>query len=125
MSGVASFLNCRCEMPERLMEKTNQPEEGQANTQADGAPPADVDISGSVVDDYRVLRRLGQGGMGQVYLAQQVSLRRQVALKILRSDLNDNPTTANSLPRFKAEAEAIAPPTPAKIVQIYNIANAG
>src|SRR5882724_2944389 len=89
-------------MPERVMEKTDQPEEGQANTKADAAPPADVDISGSVVDDYKVLRRLGQGGMGQVYLAQQLSLRRQVALKILRSDLTDNPTIANSLARFKA-----------------------
>lgn len=106
------------------MEKTDQPEEGQANTQADASPPADVDISGSVVDDYKVLRRLGQGGMGQVYLAQQLSLRRQVALKILRSDLTDNPTTANSLARFKAEAEAVARATHANIVQIYNIGQA-
>jgi serine/threonine protein kinase len=107
------------------MEKTNQREDSQESTPSDASAAADVDISGSVVDDYRVLRRLGQGGMGQVYLAQQVSLRRQVALKVLRPDLNDNPATATSLARFKAEAEAVARATHANIVQIYNIGKAG
>jgi eukaryotic-like serine/threonine-protein kinase len=123
--GRPRFRNADIECQSCVMEKTNQPEEGQENTEADASPPADADISGSVVDDYKVLRRLGQGGMGQVYLAQQLSLRRQVALKILRSDLTDNPTTANSLARFKAEAEAVARATHANIVQIYNIGQAG
>jgi serine/threonine-protein kinase len=56
--------------------------------------------------------------MGQVYLAEQVSLKRQVALKVLRPDLARNET---SLARFRAEAEAVARATHPNIVQVYYI----
>ncbi len=79
-----------------------------------GAPP--LDLTGRTLGDYRVLRRIGQGGMGQVYLAEQMSLKRNIALKILRADLASNPA---SLQRFKAEAEAVAKVTHANIVQVY------
>jgi serine/threonine-protein kinase len=74
------------------------------------------DLSGKTLADFRVLRHLGQGGMGQVYLAEQVSLKRPIALKILKADVAANPT---SLQRFKAEAEAVARATHANIVQVY------
>jgi eukaryotic-like serine/threonine-protein kinase len=80
--------------------------------------PAGPSLTGKTVGDFQILRRLGQGGMGQVYLAEQVSLKRQVALKVLRSDLARNET---SLARFKAEAEAVARATHANIVQVYYI----
>ncbi len=76
----------------------------------------DLDLSGRTIGDFRVLRRLGQGGMGQVYLAEQISLRRNVALKILRPDMASNP---KALARFKVEAEAVARATHANIVQIH------
>src|SRR5262249_42308040 len=76
------------------------------------------DLTGRTLGDFLVLRRLGQGGMGQVYLAQQLSLKRKVALKLLRPDLAANPT---SLQRFKMEAEAVARVTHANIVQVYAI----
>src|SRR3982751_225774 len=76
------------------------------------------DLTGRTLDDFRVLRRLGQGGMGQVYLAEQVSLKRKVALKILRPDLAADPT---SLQRFKLGAESVARATHANIVQVYAI----
>src|ERR1700674_154698 len=79
------------------------------------------DLTGQTLGDYRVLRRLGQGGMGQVYLAEQVSLKRKVALKLLKPELASNPT---SLARFKKEAEAVAQATHANIVQIYFIGEA-
>src|SRR5262245_58126703 len=79
------------------------------------------DLTGQTLGDYRVLRRLGQGGMGQVYLAEQISLKRKVALKLLRSDLAAN---AVSLARFKREAEAVAKATHANIVQVYAIGEA-
>ena len=80
----------------------------------DGAPR--LDLTGRTLGDYKVLRRIGQGGMGQVYLAEQLSLKRKVALKILRAELAANPT---SLQRFKAEAESVAKVTHANIVQVY------
>ncbi len=48
-------------------------------------PGASVaDLTGRTLGDYRLLRRLGQGGMGQVYLAEQISRKRKVAVKVLR-----------------------------------------
>src|SRR5262245_13134009 len=80
-----------------------------------------VDLTGKTLGDYQVLRKLGQGGMGQVYLAEQQSLKRHVALKLLRSDLDANET---ALKRFKQEAEAVARVTHANIVQVYAIGEA-
>lgn len=83
-----------------------------------GAPNGEMDLTGRTLGDFHILRRLGEGGMGQVYLAEQLSLKRKVALKILRADLAANPT---SLERFKAEALAVARATHANIVQVYSI----
>ncbi|HEV3143986.1 MAG TPA: serine/threonine-protein kinase [Gemmataceae bacterium] len=82
------------------------------------APAPDEDWSGRSLGDFVILRRLGKGGMGQVFLAEQISLKRKVALKILRPDLAASPT---SLKRFRAEAENVARLTHANIVQIYAI----
>src|SRR4051812_36068962 len=79
------------------------------------------DLAGRTFGDYSVLRKLGQGGMGQVYLAEQLSLKRKVALKILKAELAGNP---KALQRFKAEAEAVARVTHANIVQVYAIGEA-
>jgi tRNA A-37 threonylcarbamoyl transferase component Bud32 len=90
-----------------------------SGTTPDIGPAAQTaDLTGKKLGDFQLLHRLGQGGMGQVYLAEQVSLKRKVALKILRPDLAANPT---SLERFKAEALAVARATHANIVQVYAI----
>lgn len=87
---------------------------------------SDADLSGLVLGDFRLLRRLGQGGMGQVYLAEQLSLHRQVALKIVRPQLAETAAAAETLlKRFRAEAETVARATHANIVQIYAIDQAG
>ena len=52
----------------------------------------DLDLTGRVVGDYLILRRLGQGGMAMVYLAEQTSLKRQVALKVLKQHLAVDPS---------------------------------
>jgi serine/threonine protein kinase len=85
-------------------------------------PTGELDLTGHTLADFRILRHLGQGGMGQVYLAEQISLKRKVALKILRPEMAADPT---SLQRFKAEATAVAQATHANIVQVYAIGEAG
>ena len=75
-----------------------------------------LDFSGETLGDFHILRKLGQGGMGQVYLAEQISLRRRVALKLLRPDLAASKT---AVARFRLEAEAVAKATHANIVQVY------
>ena len=77
-----------------------------------------MNLTGKTLGDYKVLRQLGQGGMGQVYLAEQISLKRKVALKIMRPDLA---VSEVSLARFKAEALTVAQITHANIVQVYAI----
>jgi eukaryotic-like serine/threonine-protein kinase len=86
-----------------------------------GAPDAQIDLTGKRLGDYQILRRLGQGGMGYVYLAEQISLKRKVALKLLRPEMAGNPI---SLQRFKSEALSAARATHANIVQIYDIKEA-
>jgi serine/threonine-protein kinase len=77
---------------------------------------AATDLTGRKLGDFRLLRRLGQGGMGQVYVAEQASLKRKVAVKVMRTDVAGNVV---SFQRFRAEAEAIARITHANIVQVY------
>lgn len=91
-----------------------------SSTVSVGAEPLSTcpDWSGKNLGDFHLLRRLGQGGMGQVYLAEQISLKRKVAIKTMRTDLA---VSATSLQRFKAEAEAIARVSHANIVQVYAI----
>jgi serine/threonine-protein kinase len=84
------------------------------STDADGMR----DLTGRTFGDFHILRRLGQGGMGQVYLAEQVSLKRNVALKFLKPELAANKT---SLERFKREAEAVARVSHANIVHIHQV----
>lgn len=74
------------------------------------------------IGDYRLLRRIGRGGMADVYLADQLSLRRQVALKVLRADLGAD---AAYVQRFQREAQAAAALVQANIVQIYEVGQKG
>jgi serine/threonine-protein kinase len=76
------------------------------------------DLVGKKLKDYYVLRRLGRGAMAEVYLAQQLSLGRQVALKVLNAELARDPTYVQ---RFEQEARAAAALVHGGIVQIYEV----
>ncbi len=106
-----------------MAEPPTQPAMQQESATAPGATPgAEPDLTGQTLGDFRILRRIGQGGMGQVYLAEQISLKRHVALKLLKPELAANEI---SLKRFKQEAESVARVTHANIVQIYAINQTG
>lgn len=85
-------------------------------SQASNGGAEELDLTGKTLGDFHILRRLGIGGMGQVYLAEQLSLKRKVALKTLKASLASNPTARQ---RFKFEAENVARATHANIVQVY------
>ncbi len=70
----------------------------------------------SQLGDFRVLKKLGKGGMGEVYLAKQVSLDRNVALKVLSKELA---AQESFVARFHREARAMAKLHHPNIVQVY------
>ena len=74
------------------------------------------DLTGVTLGDFHVEKLLGRGGMGEVYLATQLSLSRPVALKVLRSNLAANPTY---LGRLRTEATAVAKLNHPNIVHVY------
>ena len=77
------------------------------------------DLSGRSLGGYRLLRRLGSGAMADVYLAEQQSLGRQVAVKVLRRETMQHPAAVE---RFSQEARAAAALVHGNIVQIHEVA---
>src|SRR5713101_7573319 len=70
------------------------------------------------VSHYRIVSKVGAGGMGEVYLAQDTKLDRKVALKILPADLAAN---QDRMRRFVLEAKAAAALNHPNIAHIYEI----
>jgi len=70
---------------------------------------------------YVIERRLGQGGMGTVYLARHTDLKKMIALKVLPQDKAKNPILVR---RFKAEAQAAAQLEHPNIVAVYDTGEA-
>ena len=75
------------------------------------------DLIGKTVGKYRVVARLGRGGMAEVYKAYQPGLDRYVALKVLHSYLADD---ADFIGRFEREARAVANLRHPNIVQVFD-----
>jgi serine/threonine protein kinase len=95
-----------------LDEATEAP--GPDDGPAGAADPAAIRTLG----DYRLLGEIGRGGMGTVYAAEQLSLRRRVAVKVLHSHLTSAPA---SIARFRREAGAAARLSHPAIVPIHEV----
>jgi eukaryotic-like serine/threonine-protein kinase len=92
----------------RSQEDTAWPDDGDRGSMRD--------LTGVTLGDFKIEKLLGRGGMGEVYLATQLSLSRPVALKVLRPNLASNPTY---LGRLRSEATAVAKLNHPNIVHVY------
>jgi len=87
-----------------------------------GETIAEHDLVGQTLGDFEILSLIGAGGMGAVFLARQVSLDREVALKVI-SDVSG--ARSKSLERFKREAKVLAKISHPNIVPIYEVGEQG
>ena len=76
-----------------------------------------TDLVGKTLGKYRLLARLGRGGVAEVYQAYQPGLKRHVAIKVLHSHLADEPDFVS---RFEREAELMARLRHTNIVQVHD-----
>src|SRR5215471_13855929 len=80
------------------------------------APSAAVRL-GQALGNYRILSKLGEGGMGQVWLAEQTApLQRQVALKLIRVGMYDD----SVLQRFESERQSLASMSHPSIAKVFD-----
>ncbi|MET9253577.1 protein kinase [Streptomyces sp. NPDC003717] len=96
--------------------------QGPSDPEANGGGMSDTPEiwgNGGLVGDgrYRLTRRLGRGGMAEVFAAEDVRLGRTVAVKLLRADLAEDPV---SKARFTREAQSVAGLNHHAIVAVYD-----
>ncbi len=100
--------------PELAATEAGTDAQGFALSSAGGTRPAGMP---NTLGGYQIVEELGRGGMGAVYLARQLSLDRNVALKVMKPEWASNPTFVS---RFTREAYAAAQLVHHNVVQIYD-----
>ncbi len=94
---------------------------GGADTDSTNPAPRSVDVIGREISHYRILDRLGGGGMGVVYKAEDTSLGRIVALKFLNTELLANESLRK---RFLREARAASLIDHPNVCHVYEVGEA-
>ena len=85
-------------------------------------PPVEEDLIGRRFGPYEIVRELGRGGMGAVYLARDSRLGRRVAIKLLPGSIS---SSGHLLRRFQREAHAISQLNHPNILTIHEIESSG
>src|SRR5215471_12514457 len=81
-----------------------------------------ADLIGQRLGQYEIVGLLGKGGMATVYRARQLNIERDVAIKVIRSDLVDNPDFVR---RFRREAETLASLNHRHILKLFDYGQHG
>ena len=95
------------------------PFDPNAPTQANNETPAVAELKDlASIGPYKILRLLGKGGMGQVFLGESSAPKRLVAIKLMLADRIDG----ESLARFRREMEVLARLNHRGIAQLFEVA---
>lgn len=119
-----AFLRGACPTPEararidRLLSRSGPGTDAPTSE----TPPAEIStggvLPGTMLDEFRILREIGRGGMGTVYLAEDMLLHREVAVKVLAAHLVGS---ERALARFRDEARNAAGLRHPAIVPVYKL----
>ncbi len=79
------------------------------------------DLIGRTIGRYRIVKKIGEGGMGEVFLAEDTALHRKVALKFLPADLQQDPAARKRLLREARSAAALDHPFICQIHEVVDL----
>ncbi|MBE7465200.1 MAG: protein kinase [Planctomycetes bacterium] len=115
----ASPVKSKSSKSKRTAEVPGEPEEGEVKPSSRREPDP---LLGKTIGGYQIVARLGAGGMGTVYKANQVSMDRMVALKVLKTELSENREFARG---FLREARVAGQLTHPALVQVHDFGEGG
>ncbi len=101
-----------------MNQESEQPSENMADNVASGGSVSVELLPGAEIGGCRVIKLLGHGGMGQVYLVENIQMHKKYALKVLPHDLTSDPTFVD---RFRIEARVMADLNHPNIVRVHHI----